>query len=493
VTENALCVLCQQPLGLDAQQRLRNFDKFVQSSIAAEASAAETEYDGALKALASRPTSEEVVTQCEAANLTEDGWAIRLNSFWDAIAEARAVVLRGEPDGPITPVPYPSQLLDELASRHVGLEQAAQQHDADASSFDRVKAQQDKRGLEARRWVSEQSAAIRAEIARLKQVATYEEWKRLASSAHVSLKAGEISEQVITQAYARRFNEELTALGASRIKVEIVKTRTQKGRALHRLRLKGTHTKEDGPQSVLSDGERRIVSLAAFLADVMGRSAASPFIFDDPISSLDQDFELHVATRLVELARARQVLVFTHRLSLLGAIGDAAKKVAPGWHQTNVRQMWIESYAGVAGHPSDQQMWGVATKTANNILLTRLDEAKRAGDAGGVIAYRSLAQGICSDFRKLLERTVEDDLVNGVVKRHRRSITTDNRLMGLANINADDCRFMDDLMTKYSSYEHSQSQEVPVFIPDEPELRLDLIALKDWRTEFDSRSLASVA
>jgi ABC-type Mn2+/Zn2+ transport system ATPase subunit len=63
---------------------------------------------------------------------------------------------------------------------------------------------------------------------------------------------------------------------------------------------------------VLSEGEYRIVSLAAFLADVGGKDFSAPFVFDDPISSLDQDFEEAVVQRLVELSQERQVIIFTH-------------------------------------------------------------------------------------------------------------------------------------------------------------------------------------
>ena len=220
---------------------------------------------------------------------------------------------------------------------------------------------------------------------------------------------------------------------------------------------------------------------------------AAPFIFDDPISSLDHDFEWSVATRLAELAKTRQVLVFTHRLSLYGAMEDVAKKIGDDWKKQHFRQLCIEAYSGDAGHPVDQATWNAKTEKANNILLDRLGAAKRAGDTGGGEVYRSLAQGICSDFRKLLERTVEDDLLNEVVKRHRRSVTTDNRLGALPYIESADCQLIDNLMTKYSCYEHSQSQEVPVFIPEEPELRADIESLKHWRTTFtDRRKKAAV-
>jgi ABC-type transport system involved in cytochrome bd biosynthesis fused ATPase/permease subunit len=77
---------------------------------------------------------------------------------------------------------------------------------------------------------------------------------------------------------------------------------------------------------ILSEGEFRIVSLAAFLADTEGRGAKTPFIFDDPISSLDQVYEEATAQRLVMLSKTRQVIVFTHRLSLLGLLDKVRRK-----------------------------------------------------------------------------------------------------------------------------------------------------------------------
>ena len=51
---------------------------------------------------------------------------------------------------------------------------------------------------------------------------------------------------------------------------------------------------------------------------------------------------------------------------------------------------------------------------------------------------------------------------------------------------------IDRLMTKYSFYEHSQSMEVPAFIPDEAELRQDIEELKVWRTDFEGRCKAAL-
>lgn len=493
VTDDALCLFCQQNIQADAKKRFKEFDDFVKGALESEAKTAEAAYQQALEALPATLTEVEIATRCQAASLLESSWPERLGDFWDKVGIARRKLLDAEVPEQATPVTPESTIVNELSMRSDALEGEAAQHDQDAKSFDRAKAATDQLNLKARQWTTQQADAVIAEIARLQQVAVYETWKRSANSQRISVKAGDVAKQVITAAFVERFNQELKALGASRIRVELVKTRMEKGKALHRLRLKGVQTGQDLPESILSEGERRIVGLAAFLADVAQRPHVAPFVFDDPISSLDHEFEWFVAVRLAELAQNRQVLVFTHRLSLYGAMEDAAKKIGESWKQKQLHQLCIESFSGVAGHPADQATWSATTTKANNILLTRLGEATKVGETLGLDAYRNLAQGICSDFRKLLERTVEDDLFNQVVKRHRRSITTDNRLIVLQHISLADCKFIDDLMTRYSFYEHSQSSEIPSFIPEEPELRNDIESLKKWREDFKKRPTEATA
>jgi len=486
VTEGARCVLCHQEIGQEAGSRLLDFESFVQGKLEAEARVAESQYAQALKSFPDIPSVAQIETICEAAGLGTDEWKNYLSSVWKTAAHSRSAIMAGETQGAAPPFLDVSETLQNLLAYSGQLEAQAVQYDKDAVGFDRAAAAKQKTSFEARQWVSQQAVAVRNEVARLRRIKEFEEWKSLANSRPVSTKAGAISEMVITHAYVRRFNDELRLLGAGRIKVELVKTKTEKGKVLHRLQLRAAQQRQP-IELVLSEGERRIISLAAFLADVTEKPYASPFVFDDPISSLDHDFEWSVACRLAELAKARQVLVFTHRLSLYGAMDDAAKKQGEEWKKKNLIQLCIESYSGTAGHPVAQAAWNSKTTVANNILLERLSAAKKAGDAGGGDAYRALAQGICSDFRKLLERTVEDDLLNEVVKRHRRSVTTDNRIGALHLIRPEDCQMIDDFMTKYSCYEHSQSHEAPAFIPEEPELRADIETLRDWRKEFAER------
>lgn len=94
---------------------------------------------------------------------------------------------------------------------------------------------------------------------------------------------------------------------------------------------------------------------------------------------------------------------------------------------------------------------------------------------------------MCSNFRILLERMIEDVLLYDVVHRFRRSVQTDNKILNLSKITKEDCELFDNLMTKYSKFEHSQSRETPVNMPEPDELETDFEILKAWHDDYIQR------
>ena len=484
--EGDRCVLCHQDLGPDARKRLQEFDASIRGTLESAASNAEETYTKALERLPTWMTSVEITAVCTAA--LDDSWAPVLTEFWAQVQLSCKRLKLGDPQEQAMPIATPAESIERLQSYSDTLEAVALQFDQDASQFDREKAADIKLNLEAKRWTAQQESSIDEEIVRSKKVAQYDKWIASTNPQAISKKAGELAQIAITEAYVQRFNAELGSLGAKHIRVTLNKTRTNHGVVMHKLQLAGASTTPSvSLVDVLSEGERRIISLAAFLADVGDKPHIAPFIFDDPISSLDHDYEWRVALRLSQLARDRQVLIFTHRLSLFGAVEEAAKKMGDSWKKDNLVQRFIRVYQGISGHPTEEVVASANTKKANNILLERLNQAISAGSKNGPEAYERDAQVICTEFRKLLERTVEDDLLNQVVKRHRRSVQTDNRLGALSCITPEDCQLIDGLMTKYSAFEHSQSSETPVRIPEGDELRADLKRLVVWRADFHGR------
>ncbi|MCX8517665.1 MAG: AAA family ATPase [Rhodoferax sp.] len=482
VTEGARCVLCHQELSDDAQERLKAFERFVQSKLESEATEAEAAYTNAKNQLPIAWMPSQIDTQAQAAGLTtEETWPKYLKEFWANVTKARSALIDDEKAAPAIPVAEVTDAVKTLTDFAGQLEKEALQHDADAQSINVIALQKSKLELDAKKWVCQQAVAVRAEVERLKQYKAYDDWKLLTNSRGVSQKSGEVAEQVITRAYVKRFNAELQALGATRIKVELVKTKAEKGKVLHRLQLKGVVGKQT-IDAVLSEGERRIVALAAFLADLTEKSSNAPFIFDDPISSLDQTWEERTIERLVQLSETRQVIVFTHRLSFMGLIDEKAEKL----DAIHIRQ---EHWG--AGEIGEVPLYGKKPEAAlNDLRNARLTKARHVYKIDGSEAYYREGKAICSDFRILLERVVEFVLLADVVQRHRRAVNTQGKIQNLAKIKPADCTLIEELMSKYSRFEHSQSYEAPVDLPYPNEIEEDIIRLLKWHGEFTKRTVA---
>ncbi|MCK6686103.1 hypothetical protein L8T09_00005 [Enterobacter asburiae] len=111
---------------------------------------------------------------------------------------------------------------------------------------------------------------------------------------------------------------------------------------------------------------------------------------------------------------------------------------------------------------------------------------KHQADADADV-YDLTAKSACSDFRIILERIVEFVLLNDVVVRFRRDVMTKGKLRGIAKVIVADCDLIDALMTKYSVYEHSQSDELPLVPVELDEFEKDVLELIVWINEFKTR------
>ena len=478
---DALCVLCQQPLDSTARKRLVSFESFVMGGLESQAQAAINNVEELYKNFGGVPTE-------DATNLLMDSLGLKAEAEREAIVsyrrslEARLAALVTVDEASQLP-PTPDEGKTEfLKDRAAHLEEQATALDQDALGQNRPSMENKRDELVARRWLWQQQASIQQEIDRLKLVHRLQEAKHLTSTQQLSTKKSSLAEKLITGAFVGRFQSELEGLGAGRIKVSLMKTRAERGRVFHEIRLLHT-TKAVQASEVLSEGEFRIVSLAAFLADVEGRGDTCPFIFDDPISSLDHIFEEATARRLVVLSKTRQVIVFTHRLSLLDYIEGASEKSGIG--SPTVISLRREHWG--LGEPGEPSMNEMKPEGALDQLVKRLAEAQKTLEQIGQSKYEEQAKGICGDLRVLLERIIEKILLSGVVRRYSREVQTKGKIQALAKITPTDCSFFDQLMTKYSIYEHSQPEEAPVHLPQPTEISADLKSIREWIVEFKRR------
>ena len=481
VAEPCHCVLCQQELDVAAATRLAEFAALAEGKLERDAALAEQAVEELVSCMPTVPAPDDVDAILDRAGIGDDAERALLVRHLDELRRRREV-LATQSQGHLA--------LDEGAGDEVVglmnrcLEAAGElltKAEQDAKGIDRDRLGAEQRELAARRWLSDQKEAVGEEVDRLKAVAMVERAKKLAATNKLSRQATKLSRELVTQAIESRFRSELERLGANHLKVEIRRTRTTKGRVRHRLVLKtGTG---HGAGAILSDGENRVASLAACLADFLAEDREVPFVFDDPMSSLDLEHEDRVAERLAQLAENRQVIVFTHRLPFVIALIEAAKarEIAPDVSSLE-RTRWG------AGVPANLPLKAQPVKKALNRLAgedlaaVRKAEQERSSDD-----LRSRTAVLCRDIRITLENIVEKELLADVVGRFRRPVTTQGKLHKVARVQPADCELIEEMMTKYSRYVHAQPGESPVSLPEAGEMEADLARLIEWLAEFSKR------
>jgi len=480
IESEAKCVLCQQDISTEAKKRFESLETFIKNKFNTELKELKLElehktnnlpgfWEKDLKAaiLSKSALSAKLIKKVEKSF---ENLELRKESIKNAKKETELVK--------IIDFKLQTILKKELKSINKKLKglKAAKTSKGTKQNENKILV------LKAEKWIVDNKKAIESALSDKEKLESLNKAKTLCSTNALSTKKSELAENLVTKEFIQNFEKELKELGADNLNVTIVKSKTSKGKVYYAIKLKNSILTER-IENVLSEGEFRIVSLAAFLADVSNKTYNSPFIFDDPISSLDVDYEENTVKRVVELSKTRQVIVFTHRLSFLSLLNDEAN--SQGVKTNNVT---ILSEFWGKGQPSRPLMDSQKPLSAINTLIDqRLQSAVKILQTVGTSEYLPIAKSICSDFRITLERIIENDLLNQVVLRYRRGIQTMNRLDALVKINQSDINLLDGMMTKYSIYEHSQSAVIPTKPIDPVELKKDLENIRDWIIEFKGR------
>lgn len=476
ITENSRCVLCHQLLTDESKERFKLFDDYVKGEAQNAATEAKQKWEEAKKRIEELPSIADLSVKMDAAGIPLE-LKNRLQKLCEIFQKRKDLFLEK------ISVAFP-EFLEFEDVEWKKLESDYQQeidgYQQSSSSEDRKKLSSEFNELKCKRWIIEQQAAVKKELERLASIEALKKARKLANTQALSSKKSDLAEKLITEDFINRFNQELEVLGASHLKVELVKSRGVKGRIFHRIRL--VEASVTSVEDVLSEGEQRIVALAAFLANITGEKKETTCVFDDPTSSLDQDFEKAVVKRLVDLLDQRQVIIFTHRLAFVALAEYYAKDLKP-------KILKICSFQGKSGQPTDLPTSQSGIKKALNKLINeRLNKAKNYFFPEKMSDYELYARGICTDFRIIIERTIEIDLLCDVVQRYRPQVHT-LKISKLSKITEEDCDFLDNLMSKYSEQKHSQPDEAPLPLSKPEDLEKDLISLRDWREEFQKRGV----
>lgn len=191
-------------------------------------------------------------------------------------------------------------------------------------------------------------------------------------------------------------------------------------------------------------------------------------------------YEDSATKRIVKLAKERQVIVFTHRISLLVGISEACET-----NGVTMKEVHIRSAVKGKGVPDFEDIYHGNVKAQLNGLKGRLSQAKKMDEDSA--EYRDCIGRICQQFRICVERSVEDVLLLGIVRRFHRNIRTNNMVTKLPAIAEKDCKIVDEMMTKYSFIEHSQPSDALVLQYTVDEIESDIQNYIDWISEYSKK------
>ena len=479
VTEDgSKCVLCQQDLDHAAAHRLRQFEEFITSTTERELRQIRDEFARRRNAFTSLKTTTDAIEETIKELLLEH--ASKADIISSVIAQSekrRATVVAALTEDSNLP-----QDCAALASASSEVQSIAVEIDA------RIKSLRESANTEARKKMADEAQELRArvalgkheqtildEIENKKKIAAYGQCIDETKPTAITAKSSQVTKAVVSVRLKESFKNELKNLEFNHVEVELKEVGGAEGVFYHKLIL----TRNPGVEvpKIVSEGEQRCISIAAFFAELSTADDPSAIVFDDPVSSLDFEWRLNVAKRLVEESKHRQVIVFTHDVVFLLALKQYAEESSIEPLDQHVRRQ--SKGAGVC---ADELPWvAMPVKGKIGFLKNRYQAAEKLSRDGNQDAYEYEAKYLYGMLRETWERALEEVLLGGVVERYRPSVQT-QKLAPLSDITDADCKTVETAMTKCSTWlpGHDKAPAARAPVPGAVELKKDIDALETW-------------
>lgn len=472
----SICPLCLQRIDGDTLERFSSIDEYVNGSFSVA-------YDNATKKY--RDTFAKIIehtyTSVQAKDALEEIVSTELiNSivnFYEQIEHWSQDILSEtayEEIVNIKELKFVSELYDEAET----LRETIESLEIALNQEKQKELKNELRQLKYRQWAFQNLDLINSIIFHEQQKVKARLGLQLVKTNRITSESNYLAEVLITDAYIQRFNTEMKAL-APNLKVILEKVQSKKGRSPYKVVLDTDNKLRKNPEDILSEGEQRIVALAAFFADATGRTERTPIIIDDPISSLDYNYEDAATKRIVELAKNRQVIVFTHRISLLVGLSEKCES-----RKVPFNERYIRGINGYKGIPDFEDVYHGKLPAQLNGIIDRIQAIKNKDHYSR--EYIDACSRVSQQLRICVERSIEDVLFQQMVKRFSRRIMT-GKLMKMNRITNEDCSVIDSMMTKYSFGEHSQPEDSPLIEMNLDEVISDIKSFISWIKNYNNK------
>ncbi len=471
------CMLCQQELDETAQQRLTTFNQFVLNNVS-------TQLNSINSTIQQKLNSYNLLVVPPIENFAEleqlnPNFRDNYNQFSNSVDTFRNSIIA---------------FLQNGGELNISLQTLTPSITGIISSID-AEIEQNNQLLQNRNaLVSELNELTAKELLFNSKVAIlqyFEEYKykswisrcqsQLTTTA-ISRKIGELMENQAVSlqhqefvSHLNFFNQDLAS------KVLISRTRTSQGNTYQRCGLNGIN---EPINSILSEGEQKIIALSNFLAECTIDNRLNTIIFDDPVTSLDMDYRDLIADKIVQLSQNRQIVVFTHDLSFLRLLIDTHKTITT----KDCTVIGIDKYNGISGIVTDEIPY-----LAKNVQ-ERVDSIRRILNEHDALALtdahgrETKLESVRKRFRMLLERTVEEVLSNKTFERFSKNINLKKgNLSSYIITEQSDIDFLLNLYSKYSVALHDCGTSTIPQLPNKIEIEQHIRDYSNWKDSFKTK------
>ena len=478
VEDGAHCVLCQQDLEHAAVHRLKQFEAFVASTTERELRRIRESFARLRKAFTElRTTTEAVEETLKEIRIEHEAIADSIAAALAANESRRTAVVAALADDKDLAADSPNliSIVRETETLAGEVEDRINTLRTSATDETRKRMTAEAQELRARKLLAPHQQTVLDDIERLKKYAACRLCIEETKTQTITQKSSAVTKTVVSQRLKQSFSDELVNLAFSHIEVELKELGGADGVFYHKL----VFTRAPGVDlpKVVSEGEQRCLSIAAFFAELSTADELSGIVFDDPVSSLDYQWRQGVARRLVQEAKTRQVIVFTHDVVFLLLLKQFAEELAVEQFDQHVR--FLSKGAGVC---SEELPWvALPIKKKISYLKNGWQAADKLSRDGHQDAYEKDAKDLYGLLREAWERALEEVLIGGVVERYRPNIQT-RQVAQIADITPEDCKTVETAMTKCSKWlrGHDQAAAARAPVPGPAELKADIEALDDW-------------
>jgi len=485
LTSDSACPLCQNVLGADGVSRLVAFDAFIQQGAEKAAKTAKTNAANAYRVIDNAQL--DLLIDVALSTELEDAFPDAADAFADfqkAMRNRREAAMNAAGGGVdwdcIAPLPEsPRQLLTEKAEL---LQSGAKSLEDSIDLKAKATMVAEQAELEARSKLSDIKATALDVIAKLALNEKLQACANGISTTGISRKSTDLSNDMATPEVVSSLNAELRALNVHELQV-VMKPESPGGRTKYKLALQLPGG--GAPSAILSEGEHRAIAIATFLTEVKLRKGLGGIVFDDPVSSLDHRRRSHVASRLVEEAKHRQVIVFTHDIYFLCILQQEADLAG-----SPAATHCIGRGSAGFGVQTDRLPFDtLSTSKRVKVLRVLCDNVAKAHRLGDEAEATRLSREAYSHLRMAWERGVEEVLLQGVVTRFTEGVST----LKLKYVIVEDSDYdaINKGMTKSSKFSgHDPARVAQLPTPHPDDLRDDIEKLETWRAGVETRKTA---